>query len=38
MGTMLGQVAQANASAPQGMETFPAFMMMAMMANIMGGL
>jgi len=38
MGTMLGQVAQANAQTPQGVETFPAFMMLAMMANIMGGL
>jgi len=38
MGTMLGQVAQANAQTPQGVETFPAFMMLAMMVNIMGGL
>jgi len=38
MGTMLGQVAQANTSAPQGTETIPMFMMLAMMANLMGGL
>ncbi|MDD4985491.1 MAG: S8 family serine peptidase [Dehalococcoidales bacterium] len=38
MGTMLGQVARSNAAAPQGTETFPAFMMLAMMAKIMGGL
>ena len=37
MGTMLGQVAQANTSVPQGMENFPMFMMMAMMASMAGG-
>jgi len=37
MGSMLGQVAQTNVTSQQGLETFPMFMMMAMMASLLGG-
>jgi len=37
MGSMLGQVTQTGVSSNQGMESFPAFMMLAMMASLLGG-